>query len=128
MRSKKVAILGASRGMGRALARLMAARGDQLVLLGRHVDQLESSARDLEIRGASGTVGVCRCDLEDTESFEPALEQAAAHLDGLEIVIVTAAMFGYIIHLLLCIGFTLVLAFFVIAILPLDRNQDPPGS
>jgi len=31
----KVAFLGATKGMGRALARLMAQRGDQLCLLGR---------------------------------------------------------------------------------------------
>ena len=34
-RAVKVAFLGATRGMGRALARLMAARGDRLFLLGR---------------------------------------------------------------------------------------------
>ena len=36
----KVAFLGATRGMGRALARLMAARGDALFLLGRDAAEL----------------------------------------------------------------------------------------
>ena len=39
--------------MGRALARRMAARGDRLFLLGRDRDDLERSARDLEIRGGA---------------------------------------------------------------------------
>ena len=37
----KVVLLGATKGMGRALARLMAARGDELFLLGRHLGDLE---------------------------------------------------------------------------------------
>ncbi len=48
----KVAFLGATRGMGRALARLMAERGDSLFLLGRNLPDLEKSARDLEVRPA----------------------------------------------------------------------------
>jgi len=61
----KVAFLGATRGMGRALARGLAARGDALFLLGRHADELARSARDLELRGAPGTVGTGLCDLLD---------------------------------------------------------------
>ncbi len=48
----KAVLLGASKGMGRALARLLAARGDRLFLLAHVVEDLECSARDLEIRGA----------------------------------------------------------------------------
>ena len=46
----KVAFLGATKGMGRALARLLAERGDALFLLGRDLEDLERSARDLEVR------------------------------------------------------------------------------
>ena len=52
----KVVLLGATKGMGRALARLMAERGDRLVLLGRDATDLARSAADLQIRGA-GAVG-----------------------------------------------------------------------
>ena len=44
--SRKVAFLGATKGMGRALARRLAARGDRLFLLGRDVEDLGRSARD----------------------------------------------------------------------------------
>ncbi len=80
--------------MGRALARLMAERGDRLFLLGRSVDDLERSARDLEIRGGHGPVGTIRCDLEQSETFEVALEAAAKSLNGFDTVIVTAGMFA----------------------------------
>jgi short-subunit dehydrogenase len=90
----RVAFLGATRGMGRALARLMAERGHQLFLLGRDPADLERSARDLEVRGGGGAVRVARCDLARPEEFAPALEAAAAALGGLDTVVVTAGLFA----------------------------------
>jgi NAD(P)-dependent dehydrogenase (short-subunit alcohol dehydrogenase family) len=90
----KVALLGAGKGMGRALARLMAERGDALCLLGRDRADLERSAADLGIRGAAGTVGIAACDLLDVRSFAPALDAAVAHLGGLDAVVVTAGLFA----------------------------------
>ena len=46
----RVVLLGATKGMGRALARLMAERGDALFLLGRDRDDLERSAADLGLK------------------------------------------------------------------------------
>lgn len=90
----KVAILGATKGMGRALARQMAARGDSLFLLGRDVENLERSARDLEARGGTHPIGVAPCDLEKPEQFGPALDAAVEVLGDLEAVIVTAGLFA----------------------------------
>ncbi len=89
----KVAFLGATRGMGRALARRMAERGDRLFLLGRSAEDLERSARDLEVRAGGADVGTALCDLERPETFAPALEAAEAGLGGLEAVVVTAGVF-----------------------------------
>ena len=90
----KVAILGATKGMGRALARVLAERGDSLFLLGRHQADLQRSAHDLEIRGAATPVGTAFCDLLEPESFGQALDRATEGLEGLETVVVTAAMFA----------------------------------
>jgi decaprenylphospho-beta-D-erythro-pentofuranosid-2-ulose 2-reductase len=97
----KVAFLGATRGMGRALARLMASRGDHVFLLGRDPEDLERSARDLETRAGSGPpgpaaprVGTAACDLERPETFAPALDAAEAALGGLDTVVVTAGLFA----------------------------------
>jgi NAD(P)-dependent dehydrogenase (short-subunit alcohol dehydrogenase family) len=94
--SRKVAFLGASKGMGRALARRLAARGDRLFLLGRDVEDLGRSARDLEARAGEGaaSVGAALCDLERPETFVPALDAAAAALGGLDTVVVTGGMFA----------------------------------
>ncbi len=90
----KVAFLGATKGMGRALARLMAARGDGLFLLGRDLEDLTRSARDLEVRAGRGTVGVAGCDLLAPEGFAAALDAAEQGLGGLEAVVVTAGLFA----------------------------------
>ena len=90
----KVAVLGATRGMGRALARRMAERGDQLFLLGRDLRDLEKSARDLEVRRGEGRVGAFVCDLERPEGFAAALDAAEAELEGLDTVVVTAGLFA----------------------------------
>ena len=90
-----VVVLGATKGMGRALARRMAARGDRLFLLGRDPAELETSARDLEIRGSNGSaVGFAPCDLERPDTFQPALDAAEKHLGRLDAVVVTAGLFG----------------------------------
>ena len=90
----RVAILGATRGMGRALARLMAERGDAVFLLGREQRDLEKSARDLEVRAGKGRVGTTACDLERPETFGPALAAAEVGLGGLDTVVVTAGLFA----------------------------------
>lgn len=90
----KVVILGGTKGMGRALARRMAARGDQVFLLGRNEADLARSARDLEARTAAAAIGVARCDLEQPETFTRALDAAAQHLGGIDAVVVTAGLFA----------------------------------
>jgi short-subunit dehydrogenase len=90
----KAALLGATKGMGRALARALAERGDAICLLGRDADELARSARDLEARGAAGPVATAPCDLADPASFAPALAAAASALGGLDLVVVTAGLFA----------------------------------
>ena len=90
----KAVLFGASKGMGRALARLLAARGAQLFLLEHQVEDLESSARDLEIRGAATPIKTAYCDLLQPATFGPALDQARRELGGFDTVVVTAGLFA----------------------------------
>lgn len=89
----RVAFLGATKGMGRALARVLAERGDRLFLLGRDVEDMERSAADLAARGEA-PAGSAACDLARPETFEPALDAATAALGGLDAVVVTAGQFA----------------------------------
>jgi NAD(P)-dependent dehydrogenase (short-subunit alcohol dehydrogenase family) len=72
----------------------MAERGDRLFLLGRDPSDLDRSARDLEARGAGRPVGCAACDLEQPQTFGPALDAAEKALGGLDAVVVTAALFA----------------------------------
>ena len=90
----RVVFFGATRGMGRALARALAQRGDRLFLLGRDPEDLARSAQDLEVIAGGGKVDAALCDLLQPDTFGPALEQAQRSLGGFEAVIVTAGLFA----------------------------------
>lgn len=89
----KVVTLGATRGIGRSLARLFAERGDSIHLLGRNADDLAKCAEDLKARGAAAvTTGLC--DLMAPATFAPALDAADAALGGFDTVVLSAGLFG----------------------------------
>ena len=90
----KVVMLGATRGMGRALARQLAERGDELFLLGRNPEQLARSCADLTLRGARGPVHHAPCDLLEPTGFDDALDAAWKELRRVDAVVVTAGLFG----------------------------------
>ena len=96
-------VLGGTKGMGRALSRLCAEHGDRLFLLGRSVADLERSSADLQLRAALGApdsadakqTPFARCDLEDPQTFVPALDAAAAFFGGhIDAIVVTAGLFA----------------------------------
>lgn len=92
---RRVALFGATRGMGRSLARRFVERGDFVAVLGRGDDEVKRSVADLEARGVPGTrvVGIS-CDLERPDEFKASLEAAEQRLDGLDTVVVTAGVFA----------------------------------
>lgn len=82
-------------GMGRAIARILAERGDSLFILGIGDEELKRSAADLSARHPQLTaVGSAECNLEKPDGFAAALDAADAALGGFDSVIVTAAMFA----------------------------------
>jgi short-subunit dehydrogenase len=90
----KAVLLGATRGMGRAVARVLAARGERLFLLGRDAEALARSARDLEIRGAPAPVGTAHCDLLDPAASSRRSTRADRALDGFNTAILSASLFA----------------------------------
>jgi NAD(P)-dependent dehydrogenase (short-subunit alcohol dehydrogenase family) len=94
--ASRIVILGATRGIGRALARQLTARGDSAFLLGRDLAELEGSVNDLRARAgkAEAVAGAALCDLERPETFGAALDAAAAALGRIDLVVVTAGLFA----------------------------------
>ncbi|MDQ3033660.1 MAG: SDR family NAD(P)-dependent oxidoreductase [Myxococcota bacterium] len=93
---KRVVVLGATSGMGRAVARALAARGDRVFVLGLSEDELARTTSDLAIRSgaAPSAIGWAICDLERPETFPGALDAAERALGGIDVVVVTAAIFA----------------------------------
>ncbi len=89
----KVVILGATKGMGRALARALAGRNAEIALLGRDLEDLQRSAADLEAHGTR-RVAVAYCDLSDPSTFGAALDSAQEAMGHFDTVVVTAGLFG----------------------------------
>lgn len=91
----KAVVFGGTTGMGRAIARILAERGDSVFLLGMDAAELVTSAADLTQRHPSrAETGTALCNLEKPEGFASALDAADAALGQLDCVIITAAMFA----------------------------------
>jgi len=90
----KAVVVGATRGMGRALARLLAEQGARIFVVGRNPADLAATARDLEARGAPVPVKTGALDLARPADFKAALDAADAALDRLDTLIVTGGLFG----------------------------------
>jgi short-subunit dehydrogenase len=91
----KAIVLGGTTGMGRAIARLLAERGDAVFLMGLDADDLARSSADLTQRHPrQAPMGAAVCDLERPETFVAALDAADSSLDQFDTVVVTAAMFA----------------------------------
>lgn len=91
----KAIIFGGTTGMGRAIARRLAERGDSVFLMGLDTDDLVRSAADLTERHPKrAEVGYAVCDLEKPDGFSAALDAADAFLGEFDAVIVTAAMYA----------------------------------
>jgi NAD(P)-dependent dehydrogenase (short-subunit alcohol dehydrogenase family) len=91
----KAVVLGGAHGIGRAVARALVERGDQVFLLGIGKEDLARSAADLEQRGGGKRpVAFAECNLEDATQFSAALEAADSALSGFDTVVITAALFG----------------------------------
>jgi NAD(P)-dependent dehydrogenase (short-subunit alcohol dehydrogenase family) len=89
----KVVFLGATSGMGRALSRLMAERGDSVFILGIPAADVARSVSDLEARGAKQAGGAV-LDLLEPATFEAALDRADEALGGFDTAVVTAGLFA----------------------------------
>lgn len=91
MASARVAIVtGASRGLGLALARALAARGWRLVIDARGVEALGAARRELEAHTAVRAVAG---DVAD-EAHRQRLVSEAAGLGGLELLVNNASLLG----------------------------------
>lgn len=85
-------ITGASRGIGRATAKLLAADGAHVLLLGRHQTTLESVDDEITAAGGKGTL--IPLDLADGTAIDPLGPSLYERFGRLDIFIGNAAILG----------------------------------
>jgi short-subunit dehydrogenase len=90
---RRVLVTGASRGLGAALARGLAARGHPLLLVARDEAQLAQRAAECNATGARATS--CAADLADPDACERVAQAAQQALGGIDVLINNAGIGPY---------------------------------
>lgn len=90
MTKRTALVTGASRGIGLACAKALAAAGHKVVLAARNLEKLEEAAA--EIRAAGGEALVVQIDLASPESIQAAVKQAIADAGPIHILVNNAGV------------------------------------
>jgi NAD(P)-dependent dehydrogenase (short-subunit alcohol dehydrogenase family) len=87
-------VTGASSGLGRRFAEVLAGAGASVALLGRRADRLEDVARTIAAGG--GRCAAIQVDVSDPSSLEGAMDSAEDRLGNATILVNNAAMHGMV--------------------------------
>jgi 3-oxoacyl-[acyl-carrier protein] reductase len=86
--SKIIVITGAGSGLGRALARRLAADGETVVLLGRSLDKVQAVADEV-----GGSAFAVACDVGDPDSVRAAFATIAERHPRIDVLVNNAAIY-----------------------------------
>ncbi|MDX2185849.1 MAG: SDR family NAD(P)-dependent oxidoreductase [Opitutaceae bacterium] len=92
LQGKNALVTGAGSGIGKATAKLLAAAGAQVALLGRTPEELEA-VQD-EIKRSGGRTLACVADVSDAAGMERAVARLAESWGALHIVVANAGVNG----------------------------------
>jgi short-subunit dehydrogenase len=90
VKGKTVIVTGASEGIGRALARAIAAKGANLVLAARNRDALEELAAQCAATGASAVA--IPTDVSDPDACRSLVDEAVREFGGIDILVNNAGI------------------------------------
>jgi short-subunit dehydrogenase len=85
--TKRAIVVGASSGIGEALARKLAAEGYEVGLTARSVEKLEEIAESLPTKAS-----VAQMDVTETEAARDAFDDLAAAMGGVDVVVLNAGV------------------------------------
>jgi NAD(P)-dependent dehydrogenase (short-subunit alcohol dehydrogenase family) len=83
----RVLVVGASRGMGRAIVETLADRGAAVAMAARSIDELRELSATLD-----GETVPIECDVRETAAVNRAVERALEELGGLDAVVTTVGV------------------------------------
>ena len=92
MTRQKILITGASSGLGAGMARQFAAKGRDLALCARRLDNLEELKAELTAQYPGVTVAIAALDVNDHDQVPKVFEDMAIELGGIDCVIVNAGI------------------------------------
>ncbi|MGE5478916.1 MAG: SDR family NAD(P)-dependent oxidoreductase [Chloroflexota bacterium] len=92
LRDSKISIVGASQGIGKALALELASRGAELFLLSRDERALAEVAAEAGRRGAKAHYAVC--DATDLDRMKERAKEAAVAMGRIDIAVLNAGVAG----------------------------------
>ncbi len=86
---RKAIVTGGSKGLGKAITAELMAEGASVVICSRHADELEATAAELTKQAASGagSVTALTCDVTDPDQVTALVDEAAAALGGLDVLV-----------------------------------------
>jgi 3-oxoacyl-[acyl-carrier protein] reductase len=94
LRNKVAVVTGAAKGLGDAIADVLACDGAHLLLAGRDREALEAQAARLDDEYAERRSLVAPCDVTDEDEVRAMIDAAVEHFDALDILVNTAGVIG----------------------------------
>ncbi|MDH2435918.1 3-oxoacyl-ACP reductase FabG [Pokkaliibacter sp. MBI-7] len=89
--SRSVLVTGASKGIGKGIARVFASKGDKVAVLGRDLQAVESTVA--EIRAAGGIALACAGDVTSKASMAAVVEAVVGEWGSLDVLCANAGIF-----------------------------------
>jgi short-subunit dehydrogenase len=94
LKNKRILLTGATGGIGQHVALILAGKGANLALVGRHANKLEELASEIINKGGNATTIVA--DFELAGTAEQVSAEAQQKLGGIDILINNAAILDFI--------------------------------
>ncbi|RZL76744.1 MAG: SDR family oxidoreductase [Rhodococcus sp. (in: high G+C Gram-positive bacteria)] len=87
---RKVVVTGAARGIGEQVARLAAAQGARVAVIGLEPDRLRALATEL-----GPSAHWCEADVRDSAALQSAIDECANVMNGVDMVVANAGVAAY---------------------------------